>query len=188
VNYQHSTTSFSSDEEIVRSILEKKDTARFALLYDRYADKVYAKCLSFTRDQQQAEDLTHDILLKVYVKLAEFEFKSKFSTWLYSITYRFCVDYIRKNNTQLENYQQYAAQYEEEDKDDAQLMEIQAARLKQLLEYISPEDRSLLLMKYQDDLPVTEIAAITELSESAVKMRLKRARDKLITMAKDDQR
>lgn len=172
-----------SDEEVIKLILEKKDTSQFSLLYDRYADKVYAKCLSFSKDLQQAEDMAHDIFLKTYLKLGEFEFRSKFSTWLYSITYHFCIDQKRKGEKMTESYQFY---YEQQDlaEDDTSLMEIQVNMLKQLLEQISPEDKALLLMKYQDDLPISEITLITNLSESAVKMRLKRARDKIVLMSK----
>ena len=66
------------------------------VLYERYADKVYRRCISFVKEASIAEDLTHDIFIKVYLNLGRFKQKSKFSTWLYSITYNFCVDYVRK--------------------------------------------------------------------------------------------
>ncbi len=181
----HSThIEHASDEDIVLYIINRKNTALFGVLYDRYAQKVYSKCRSFTKDQQEAEDLTHDILLKVYLKLGEFAFKAKFSTWLYSITYHFCIDYKRKSDKQMENFQQYAADTDTEEEDDAALIQIKVELLRKLLEKISPEDKALLLMKYQDELPIQEISGITQLSESAVKMRLKRAKEKIVSMAK----
>ena len=78
--------------------MEKKRHDDFGILYDRYAEKVYHKCISFVKDVDLAQDLAHDVFLKTFLNLAKFEGKSKFSTWLYSLTYNFCIDYLRKNN------------------------------------------------------------------------------------------
>jgi RNA polymerase sigma factor (sigma-70 family) len=86
-----------SDEEIVERIIITQDISLVEILYQRYADKVYRKCLSFVKEEASAEDLTHDIFMKLYLNLSSFKQKSKFSTWLYSITYNFCIDHIRKN-------------------------------------------------------------------------------------------
>lgn len=65
-------------------------------------------------------------------------------------------------------------------RNEEEIMKIEAAKLQQVLEYLLPKDKAILLMKYQDDLSIKEIQDIMELNESAVKMRIKRARAKAI--------
>ena len=177
-----------SDEEIVRSIVTKKNTDLFGLLYDRYANKVFAKCMSFAHDTQQAEDLAHDIFLKVYLKLGDFRFEAKVSTWLYSVTYHECVEYtrkVKKTTSQQELYLAEQDEYELADSSDAELLELKIEQLEKLLKKISPEDKALVLMKYQDGLSIQEIMHHTQLGESAVKMRLKRTKDRLVALSRE---
>ncbi len=174
----------ATDEELVQRIVQQKDTALFSLLYDRYAQKVFARCRGFTKDNQAAEDLAHDVLIKVYLKLKDFEGKARFSTWLYSITYHFCVDYSRKVGKPYENYEDHLEDIPDSDHSDAELMQIRVEKLKVLLEKISSEDKALLLMKYQEELSIGEIMQITLLKESTVKMRLKRAKEKIVKMTR----
>ena len=72
-----------SDEELINVIVVQGKTGMYGILYDRYADKVYRKCLSFEKDRDAAQDLAHDILIKVFIQLSKFEARSRFSTWLY---------------------------------------------------------------------------------------------------------
>ena len=67
-----------------------------------------------------------------------------------------------------------------EDVEDEQLFELKVAKLKKALEQIDPEDKAILLLKYQDDVSVKDIQILMDLGESAVKMRLKRARIKVM--------
>ncbi|GAB4014814.1 RNA polymerase sigma factor [Spirosoma koreense] len=170
-----------SDEELVRLYVETQRNSYFERLYERYCDKVYRKCLSFTKDPVRAEDLTHDIFLKLVIKLSSFREQAKFSTWLYSITYNYCTDQLRSHNMRREVYMDDNWERLEVESDDglADLAEMEAKQLESALHKLAPEEQSMLLMKYQDDISIRDIAAINGLTESAVKMRLKRLRDKL---------
>jgi RNA polymerase sigma-70 factor (ECF subfamily) len=59
----------------------------FGVLYDRYEHLVYNKC--FVNSIDEAKDLTQDVFLHVFIKIGSFKGNSKFSTWLYSVTYNF---------------------------------------------------------------------------------------------------
>ncbi len=169
-----------SDEKLARLFIETQQNVYFERLYGRYCDKVYRKCLSFTKDASKAEDLTHDIFLKLVVKLGSFKEQAKFSTWLYSITYNHCTDHIRSASHRNEVYRDEGwERIESMDDNLAEIAEMEAQRLKQALEHMPPDERSLLLLKYQDDVSIREIAEMNGLTESAVKMRLKRSRDRL---------
>ena len=181
---QNSPFSKLSDEELVAKIVAKNDTLLFGLLYDRYAKMVYNKCYGFARSQAEAEDLTQDVFLMLFVKLASFKAKSKFSTWLYSFTYNFCVNYVnrdkqRKMRDKSITMDDASYKLTEEVSDEA-IFEMKSEKLKNALELISPEEKSLLLLKYQDGASIQELTEVLEVGESAVKMRLKRAKAKLL--------
>ncbi|WP_306642278.1 RNA polymerase sigma factor [Sanyastnella coralliicola] len=171
-----------SDEEIVKIVVEEKSHDDFGILYDRYAEKVYHKCISFVKDTDLAQDLAHDIFIKTFVNLSRFTHKSRFSTWLYSLTYNFCIDYLRKNNkVRYESDDQLVnIPNDEDDRNEKELLSLKASRLASVLDLISPDDKAILLMKYQDDMSVKDLEAALEISESAVKMRVKRARAKAV--------
>ena len=167
-----------TDEQLVRLYVDTQRNTFFEALYERYADKVYRKCLSFVKDQAKAEDFTHDIFLKLIVRIGTFKETSKFSTWLFSITYNYCMDQLRLNKKMAEDELTETMDVAEES-EDIEGIEMDAKRLRQILESISPEERTILLMKYQDDFSIKDIADTFGLTESAVKMRLKRTKEKL---------
>jgi len=178
---------YKSDEDLVKGIVNSNDTLLFEVLYDRYATLVYNKCMGFAKDEDEAKDLTQDIFLKLFVKLASFKGNSKFSTWLYAFTYNHCVNYVTRNTSKKIEKQSvdYAdaenieGLYEEEE-DDTSFLSMKVDKLKIALELISPEEKMILLLKYQDSLTIKEIEEALGLGQSAVKMRIKRAKDKLV--------
>ncbi len=177
-----------TDEELVQDIVAKNDTLLFGVLYDRYARMVYNKCYGFARSQDEAEDLTQDVFLMLFVKLASFKGKSKFSTWLYSFTYNFCVNYVNRNKQRKMSDKSVSmddVDYKMADEvSDESIYEMKANTLEKALEMIAPEDKSILLLKYQDGASIKELADLLELGESAIKMRLKRAKAKLLEIYK----
>ncbi len=170
-----------SDEDLVRLYIETQQNKYFERLYERYCDKVYRKCLSFTKDPMRAEDLAHDVFLKVVVKLGSFREQARFSTWLYSITYNHCTDQVRAAGQRREVYVDEGWERMDVGDDDglAEIAEYEAQQLQRAMHQLPPEEQMMLLMKYQDDISIREIADVNGLTESAVKMRLKRSRDKL---------
>lgn len=172
-----------TDEILVQEILETQNPALVSQLYDRYLNRIYRKAVSFVKDAELAEDLTHDIFIKILMSLSSFKGKAKFSTWVYSITYNYCVDYIRRRQKEpiVHNENEFTGNTEPLDEVDshAEWVEIQGSRLGRILDMLNVEEKSILLMKYQDDLSIKEIQDIFDLSESAAKMRIKRAKEKV---------
>ncbi len=173
-----------SDEELVKIIVEKNNSLLFGILYDRYATKIYNKCIGFAKSEPEALDLTQDVFLTIFIKLGSFKEKSKFSSWVYSVTYNFCINYVTRDkgkkikdkSSSLENEDYKLA----DEVQDSSLFELRSAKLEKALELIDPEDRKILLLKYQDDVPVKELCALLDVGESAVKMRLKRAKSRTL--------
>jgi len=167
-----------ADEELVRLYVETQRNVYFEELYDRYVDKVYRKCLSFVKNEAQAEDFTHDIFLRVVLKVGSFKEYAKFSTWLYSITYNYCMDQVRQVKKQAEIA--FDENFDlEDDTEDLELVEMQTQGLKKALQKIDPDEKAILLMKYQDNFSIKEISETFKITESAVKMRLMRTKEKL---------
>lgn len=166
-----------TDEELAQLFVRTQLNQYFELLYQRYSEKVFKKCYSFVRNSQQAEDYTHDIFLKLIVKIGTFKESARFSTWLYSITYNYCMDQLRSVKRSKEIPLDIDIDWEDESQDN--LAELQALGLKHSLEKLDPKDRAVLLMKYQDDFSIKEIAEALQTTESAVKMKLMRSKKRL---------
>lgn len=179
--FQEKAIGVYTDEELVHEFIHTQRNTFFEEIYRRYADKVYRKCLSFTKDPARAEDFTHDIFLKLILKLGTYKETARFSTWLYSITYNYCMDQLRIYKKRSEVY----TDEELEVHDDTDLNsafeepEVEIRRLNNALDHLHAEEKSILMMKYQDDLSIREIAGIFQITESAAKMRLLRSREKL---------
>lgn len=169
------------DTVVIERYLKNQANVCFRILYNRYAGKIYSKAITMLKDEDIAEDATQEIFTKIFLNLNKFSGKSKFSTWVYSVTYNYCIDYIRRGKKakklftdELENPPDLQA----EEVPDEELLQMEVSQLKRVLGELRDGDRSILLMKYQDDMSIKDIAAIIGKQESAVKMQLKRAKEK----------
>jgi len=171
-----------TDEEAVEQYLITQNVNYFNLIYDRYTNKVYAKCISMLKDNEAAEDATQEIFVKILLSLSRFTGKSKFSTWIYSITYNYCIDMIRRDKKDIEVAVNDFSRIDHVDDNllDAEILETNIFRLKVVLNHMNVEDKSILMMKYQDDLSIREICEMLNKTESAVKMKILRAKEKFI--------
>ncbi len=169
-----------SDEELVQRYLESGNNYFFEIIYHRYSKKIFGKCLTLVKNEVLAEDLTQDILMKIILNLANFSGRSKLSTWIYSITYNYCIDHIRqlkkRNETNLEDDIEIADSGDEIE--DKVLMEVKLNQLRVIMDKLNEGDKSVLMMKYMDNMSIVEIADMTKKSESAIKMQIKRAKHK----------
>ncbi len=170
------------DEELAVQFIEKGDAGSFSLLVDRNQKSIYHRCLNYVQDKDVAEDLCQEVLIKLYLQLKSFRRQAKFSTWLFSITHNTCVDYLRKNKKNVTGVitRQLADQLADMVEEDDEIpRELSMQVLDQLLDQLNPEDKMLLLMKYKEKYAIKDIQRTLGISESAIKMRLKRAREKL---------
>jgi RNA polymerase sigma-70 factor (ECF subfamily) len=154
------------------------------VLYQRYFSKVYHKCLSFCKEPDQAFDLAQDALLKAFGQLCTFRGRSTFSTWLYALTYNHCIEFFRKSKRLLIFRLNEYNNGDVEDLDwsfpeDSSGKESAAAAMLALLNKLPDGEKALLFLKYRDGESIKHLKARLNLSEGAIKMRLKRARAKL---------
>ena len=139
------------------------------------------------KNEAQAQDATQEIFTKIFLNLSKFSERSKFSTWVYSITYNFCIDYIRKKKKEKKLFSDELDDPPDiiEEVSDESILEMEVKKLGVVLNTIPTGDRAVLLMKYQDDLSIKEIAGILDKTESAIKMKIKRAKHKAQKVYRD---
>jgi len=173
-----------SDEDLVKKYLSTSKQKYFDLLYQRHSNKVYGKCLSMLNNRTLCKDALQDIFLKILLNISNFNFNSKFSTWIYSITYNHCIDVIRKEGKLISNEKDIEEDHklitEVDEIEEKMLLQIKVKRLEEILDSIPVSDKAILLLKYQGGMSIKEISDILAKSESAVKMKLKRAKEKCL--------
>ena len=76
--------------------IRKGNVQVFSVLVEKYQNMVYSLALKLMKKPEEAEELAQDTFIKAYQKIDSYEGKSKFSTWLYSITYNACISELRK--------------------------------------------------------------------------------------------
>jgi RNA polymerase sigma-70 factor (ECF subfamily) len=154
----------------------------FADLYHEHSKAVYYLALRYLGDPQRAEDVTHDVFLKVYRKLDEFRGESAFRTWLYRITINHC------HNLQASWHHRHITTTDDEAVLDAtpasvsesplHILEVKelGERIAKTMDALTPEYRLLLLLVADEELSYDEIAALTGQTSDAVRGKLHRAR------------
>lgn len=172
-----------TDEELVRLVLDNKEVNFFEDLYDRHSLKVYNTCFKYLKNTNEAEDLTQDIFLKLYLNLYKFKGASKFSTWLHSFTRNHCLNYLKRHNSKkIQNKSVHYLDLENigdtigiEDERNRRIANLLVA-----MNLISNNDKKILSLKYLEEKSIKEISKLLMIGESAVKMRLKRAKSHLV--------
>lgn len=139
-------------------------------------------------DDGLARDATQDIFIKVLLNLGKFTEQSSFSTWVYSITYNFCIDIIRKKKKNIlifsEDIGKFNAAVDVEIPDSV-ILEMETERLEEVMALMPPGDKAILNMKYIDEMQIREIAAVLDKTESAIKMQIMRAKAKAQSIYED---
>ncbi len=182
----------SEEAALVRRIQARDDLA-FREIVDRYQAKIFSIIYGILRNHNDAEDIAQQVFSKVYFSIGSFDFRSSLLTWIYKITVNECYDYLRKKRVRKLVYE---SDFSEED---AQRMEAsdpaidpapaadtklaQRDLVTKLLERVSAEDRSLILLKEVEGHSVEELAAMTGLNENTIKVKLFRTRQKLLKAA-----
>ncbi|MBT8384858.1 MAG: RNA polymerase subunit sigma-70, partial [Bacteroidia bacterium] len=110
--------------------------------------------------------------------------QSNFSTWLNAFTYKFCINHLNKTREN-KNGQKLDSCNDDQphlliDVSDNSLFHMREEKLQKAMQYLSPEDKSILLLKYQDELAINEIMALLNLDENAFNMRLRKAKASII--------
>lgn len=176
------------DAEIINYFLESNDQKALSILYRRYASVVYFKCVAMLNDEESAKDVSHDIFLKAFLKLNTLKNKESFGGWLKTITYNTCINHLNLRNKirseSIDEKYDLSSVENEEAKSDKILSEIKLNQLEKLLSKLPEEDRVILTMRFQDEMSIKDIQNEFKIGESAAKMRVSRAKNRLAKLFK----
>jgi RNA polymerase sigma-70 factor (ECF subfamily) len=182
----------SEEADLVRRV-QAKDEIAFREIVERYQAKVFSIIYGILRNRNDAEDIAQQVFAKIYISIGKFDFRSSLLTWIYKITVNECYDYLRKKRVRKLVYESDFSD------DDVRLMEnteqstesvrpvdttlAQRDLLMKLLDKISEEERTLILLKEVEGHSVEELAQMTGLNHNTIKVKLFRARQKLLKAA-----
>ncbi len=171
------------DLAVIQSVLQGRQ-ADYAILVDRYRQYVFTLAFRYVPEREVAEELAQDIFVKAYTNLANFRAESKFSTWLYTIVHTTCLSHLRKkNNTPLLLEEEKIVSLHDERQHESPAGRLEQNSRKALLDkaikQLPEAEGNVLTLFYQASQSVEEVAAITGMTVSNVKVKLFRARQKL---------
>jgi len=182
----------SEEAALVRRV-QAKDEMAFREIVERYQSKVFSIIYGILRNHNDAEDISQQVFAKIYFSIQSFDFRSSLLTWIYKITVNECYDYLRKKRVRKLVYE---SDFSEEDAlhmentgsaaDAAPGIDQTLARrdlAMKLLAKISEEDRNLILLKEVEGHSVEELSQMTGMNENTIKVKLFRARQKLVKAA-----
>ena len=177
------------DRELVRRA-QQEDQEAFEELLRRHQHRVFAVAGGILRRREDVEDIAQQVFVKAYFSLKRFDQRAAFSTWLYKITVNECWDMLRKKKVRPLVY--------ESDLSEEQAKQVIAAagknssgpdisdtleareRVERLLEGLDERDRLMLILKEVEGFAVEEIAEVLDLNANTVKVRLFRARRRIV--------
>ncbi|HTQ62009.1 MAG TPA: sigma-70 family RNA polymerase sigma factor [Candidatus Solibacter sp.] len=183
----------ADDRELVRRA-QQEDQAAFEELVRRHQHRVFAVAGGILRRREDVEDIAQQVFVKAYFSLKRFDQRAAFSTWLYKITVNECWDLLRKKKVRPLVY--------EADLSEEQARQIISAeekggggpdisdrlearqRVERLLDGLDERDRLMLILKEVEGFAVEEIADVLDLNANTVKVRLFRARRRIVNKAR----
>jgi len=167
------------EAEWISAVLNGQHEA-FGHLVTRYQGLVYRVCLKITGEAESAKDMAQEVFIKAYKALPSFRGQSSFSTWLYRIAYRTCLDWKRANDREWRH--RSTATYTENDwvtsqtPEHAALRKEASAELDENLNSLAEPYRSVVQLYYFQRHSYQEIAEQKGVSVKTVESQLYRAR------------
>lgn len=172
-----------NDSEIISKVLSG-DQQAYAGLVDRYQNYVFTLALRFTKNREDAEEVSQDIFIKAYRALADFKGTSKFSTWLYTIVNNTCITFLRKKRLQTHSLDNEGV-FEVADSQDSGLranlveQKSKVTMVNNAISMLNADDAEIITLFYKSEQSLEEIAQILGLETNTAKVRLHRARARL---------
>ncbi|MDD4834384.1 MAG: sigma-70 family RNA polymerase sigma factor, partial [Lutispora sp.] len=162
-------------------------TELFSELINRYQNKVYSTAYSYTRDYEEAKDLTQEIFIKIYNNLTGFQNKSQFSTYLYRVAVNRCIDWTRKKrpktisillcqDDEKADIYDFVADYES-NPEEILLRRENSDLIRQEINKLPEIYSTVMIMYYFQDFSPQEISDILKVPRKTIDTRLFRARN-----------
>ncbi len=170
-----------SDEQLAaEAARESSDGPAFVALVERFRPRVWRICFRLLSNEQDAADAAQEVFLRLFLHRQRYAGRSKYATWVHAVAVKTCLA-MRRGRGRRQRHESVIADEGWEARQPARRTAPEGASLDLLamLETLSEEDRALMLLKYAEAYEYEELAEIFDLSVSACKMRISRAREKL---------
>ncbi|MFI5133460.1 MAG: RNA polymerase sigma factor [Chitinophagales bacterium] len=172
-----------SDKEIISKVLSG-DQQAYAGLVSRYQNYVFTLSFRFTKNREDAEEVSQDIFVKAYRSLSDFRGASKFSTWLYTIVNTTCITFLRKKKLlthSLDNEKVFEAADSQDSGFRANQVEqkSRSTMVNNAIAMLGTDDAEIITLFYKAEQSLDEIGKILGLDPKTAKVRLHRARQRL---------
>src|SRR5467141_4808961 len=177
------------DRELVRRA-QAGDREAFEELVRRNQQRVFAVAGGILRRREDVEDIAQQVFVKAYFSLKRFDQRAAFSTWLYKITVNECWDLLRKKKVRPLLYEsdlseEQAQQFSATERLDSGAQDVSdkleaQEQVERLLQGLDERDRMMLILKEVEGFAIDEIAEILDLNANTVKVRLFRARRRIV--------
>jgi RNA polymerase sigma-70 factor, ECF subfamily len=187
------TNAALDDRELV-SRAQREDKGAFEELIRRHQQRVFAVAARILRKREDIEDISQQVFVKAYFSLKRFDQRAAFTTWLYKITVNECWDLLRKKKVRPLLYESDLSEEQSQQVTSAEgarstepdILQRLAARerVENLLAVLDERDRLMLILKEVEGLSIEEIGETMEINANTVKVRLFRARRKIIVTAR----
>jgi len=169
-----------TDEELAaEAAREDSDGPAFTALVGRHSERVWRVCYRLMGNQEDASDAAQEVFVGLFQGRGTFAGKSKFATWLHAIAVRTCLKLRRARGRRHKYEAEIAERKRYENYETTSAAAGAALDVAHMLEILDEEDRAMLLLKYSEGYSYEELADVFNLSVSACKMRVSRARDEL---------
>jgi len=166
------------------------DESAFQEIVERYQSKVFSIIHGIVRQRNDVEDIAQQVFTKIYFSMRNFDFRSSLITWVYKITVNECFDYLRKKKVRKLVYESDMSEDEARRVENSENGSGRGVRadttlarrdyVVKLLERVSGEERELLMLKEVEGYSVEEMARRLNMNENTIKVKLFRARQKLV--------
>lgn len=175
-----------NDTEWIRMVL-RGEKGYFAFLVEKYQDKAYNLCYKILRNKEEARDSAQEAFIKAYEALPGFRLDSAFSTWFYRIIYNTCISKIRKERFNT-GFEPEDAVWNDFSNDNEAISNLNVEDMRKLLKgayaVLNPDEIFLAEQFYREECSIEELAGMTGLTQSNVKVKLFRARQKMYEQIK----
>lgn len=176
------------DEKYYIDRVKGGDKEAFAWLVDKYRDMIYTVCVRMLTSEADAEEAAQDAFVKAYKSLNSFQGKSKFSTWIYRIAYNQCISVIRKKVRMIDMVGEVPEGEVSEGEInglDAISAQERSKYLQLAMEALGETDSVVVTLFYYEEFSLEEIAEVTGLTSSNIRIKLHRSRKKMHQVIKD---
>jgi RNA polymerase sigma-70 factor (ECF subfamily) len=174
---------YKGDSYYIEQVLAGKTNA-YSYIVDRHKDRAFNLAFRICGNREECEEIVQDSFLKAFRSLNNFRMKSSFATWLYRIIFNTSISHIRSRKEALHSLEEFPADASvfigNNNNEEEAEKEYKESIVNYALSKVDEEERGLICLYYYEDMKIDEISEVTGISNSNVKIRLYRTRQKML--------